>query len=113
MTRNLVEDARLWPRMRRKPKALEVAAGGTRAFADGMPGLTQKGTKTRLCEVVANEFSRFRRAFREPGLLKDRRNVGVGGEALPPLRIPVENRPHPVAVVRIPEDVRTLAAVLL
>ena len=46
------------------------------------------------------------------GLLHDRRDLGVGDEALPALRIPVEDHPDPVVFVGIAEDVRTLGPVL-
>src|SRR4029077_6261344 len=43
----------------------------------------------------------------------DRRDLGVGDEALPPRRIPVEENPDPVVLVRVAEHGRALRAVLL
>ena len=62
--------------------------------------------------VLADELRCLGRTFREPGLLKDRRHVGVGGEALPPRLVPVEDDPDAVGVVGIAEDVGTLGSVL-
>ncbi len=58
--------------------------------------------------MLAEELRRLGRAFRKPGFLKDRRDIGVGGEALPARLVPVEDRPNPVAVIWIPKDVRPL-----
>src|SRR6187431_1493081 len=63
--------------------------------------------------VVADELRRLGRTLRKPGFLKDRRHLRVRGEALPARLVPVEDRPDPVALVRIPKDVRSLAAVRL
>jgi len=48
-----------------------------------------------------------------PGFLKDRRDLGIGDEVLPALRIPVEEHPDPALLIGIAEDVRTLGSVLL
>jgi hypothetical protein len=48
-----------------------------------------------------------------PGLLKDGRDLGVGDEVLPALRIPIEEHPDPALLIGIVKDVRTLGAVLL
>ena len=50
---------------------------------------------------------------RVPGCLKDRRDVGVGDEVLPALRVPVEEHPDPALLIRVAKDVRTLGPVLL
>src|SRR3954447_19538224 len=47
-----------------------------------------------------------------PSLLQDRRHRRIRHEALPPLRIPVEQDPNAVLVVRIPEHLRALRPVL-
>src|SRR5690349_24365588 len=47
-----------------------------------------------------------------PGLLQDRRDVGVRHEALPALRVPVEDDPDPVVLGGVAEDDRALGAVL-
>ena len=38
---------------------------------------------------------------RVPGFLKDRRDLGVGDEVVPALRIPVEEHPHPALLIGI------------
>jgi hypothetical protein len=48
-----------------------------------------------------------------PGFLKDRRDLGVGEEVLPALRIPVEEHPDPALLIGIAKGVRTLGPVLL
>src|SRR2546429_1293723 len=48
-----------------------------------------------------------------PGFLHDRGDLGVGDEALPTRRIPVEEHPDPVVLVGIAKDGRTLGPVLL
>ena len=58
--------------------------------------------------VLADELRRLGRTFREPRLLKNRRHVGVGGEALPPRVVPVEDDPDAVGIVGIAEDVAPL-----
>jgi hypothetical protein len=45
--------------------------------------------------------------------LHDRRDLGVGKEALPALLIPVEDHPDPVVLIGIAKDERTLGPVLL
>src|SRR4029077_375929 len=67
----------------------------------------------RLGLVRAEELRRLCRTLRKPGFLKDRRDLGVRREALPPRLVPVENRPNPVALIWILKDVRSLATVLL
>src|SRR4051794_534023 len=47
-----------------------------------------------------------------PSLLQDRRHRRVRHEALPPLRIPVEQNPHAVLLIRISEHLRSLRPVL-
>src|SRR6266571_4436108 len=63
--------------------------------------------------VLTEELRRLGRTLRKPGFLKDRRDLGVRGEALPARLVPVEDRPNPVAHIWIPKDVRPLATVLL
>jgi hypothetical protein len=48
--------------------------------------------------VLAEELRRLGRTLRKPGFLKDRRDIGVRGEALPACLIPVEDCPNPVAL---------------
>ncbi len=47
--------------------------------------------------MLAEELRRLGRTLRKPCFLKDRRHVGVRGEALPARLVPVEDRPNPVA----------------
>src|SRR5690242_1907862 len=47
-----------------------------------------------------------------PGRLQDRRDVRVGHEALPALRVPVEGDPHAIALGGIAEHDRALRAML-
>src|SRR5579884_270990 len=61
---------------------------------------------------VADELSHLRPLL-VPGLLHDRRHVGVGREALPAVQVPVEDRPDAVRLVRVAEDRRALRAVQL
>src|SRR5215204_5089967 len=68
---------------------------------------------TCLRVVPAAELCCLRRTLRKPGFLKDRRDLGVRGEALPARLVPVEDGPDPVALIRIPKDVRPVATVLL
>ena len=62
--------------------------------------------------VLAGELCRLRPTL-ESAFLEDRGDVGVGQEVSEALLVPVENHPHPGAVVRITKDGRTLAPVLL
>src|SRR5687768_12481414 len=62
--------------------------------------------------VLASELSRLRLPF-VPGFLQDRRDLGVGDEALPSLRIPVEEHPDPVVLIGIAKHGRTFGPVLL
>src|SRR4051794_20737301 len=62
--------------------------------------------------VAAGELEHLRPAL-VPGLRHDRRDLGVGDEALPAVRIPVEDHPDPVILVGIAEDERPLGPVLL
>jgi hypothetical protein len=48
-----------------------------------------------------------------PGFFKDRRDIGVGEEALPTLRIPVEEHPDPALLIGIAKGLRTLGPMLL
>src|SRR5947209_7434099 len=67
---------------------------------------------TSLLRVVATAELRHLRPALMTGLLQDRRDLRVGGEALPALEIPVEDHPDPVALVRVAEHERALRAVL-
>src|SRR5439155_26907117 len=62
--------------------------------------------------VLAAELRRLGPTF-VPGFLKDRRDLGVGDEVLPPRRIPVEEHPDPVVLIGIAKHGRTLRTVLL
>src|SRR6266508_1975211 len=62
--------------------------------------------------VLAAELRRLGPTF-VAGFLKDRRDLGVGGEVLPALLIPLEEHPDPVVLIGIAKDVRTLGPVLL
>jgi hypothetical protein len=44
---------------------------------------------------------------------RDRRDLGIGEEPLVILNLPVEEHPHPVGVIGIPEHLGALAPVLL
>src|SRR5690242_11167572 len=48
-----------------------------------------------------------------PCLLHDRRDLGIGGELLPAVEIPVEEHPDPVALVGVAEHDRALRTMLL
>jgi hypothetical protein len=76
-------------------------------------GLRAEVERGCLGVVLAEELRGLGRAFGKSGLLEDRRGLRVRGEASPAGLVPVEDRPDPVAVIWIPEDVRPLAAVLL
>src|SRR6476659_6830259 len=47
-----------------------------------------------------------------PGFLHDRRDLGVGDEALPTLLVPVEQHPDPVGLIGIAKHLRALRPVL-
>src|SRR5579862_2641732 len=68
--------------------------------------------RRRLGVEVADEL-RHLRPVRVTGLLHDRRHLGVGGEVLPAVHVPVEDGPDPVLLVRVAEDGRALRAVQL
>src|SRR6185437_3149818 len=59
--------------------------------------LTEKGGRLGLGDVA--------------GGLEDRRDLGVGDELGPALRVPVEQHPHALVVRRVLEDRRALGAV--
>src|SRR6476619_7821251 len=63
--------------------------------------------------VLTEELRRLGRTLGKPGFLKDGRDLGVRGEALPARLVPIEDRPDPVALIWIPKDLRPLATVLL
>jgi len=63
--------------------------------------------------VLAEELRRLGWTLREAGFLKDRRDLGVRGEALPASLVPVEDHPNSVALIWIPENLRPLGTVLL
>src|SRR3954468_19948443 len=62
--------------------------------------------------VAAGELEHLRPAL-VSSLLHDRRHLGVGDEALPAVRIPVEDHPDPVVLAGIAEHERALGPVLL
>jgi len=68
---------------------------------------------TTLLRLVAAAELRHLRPALVPGLLHDRRDLRVGGEALPAVEIPVEDHPHPVVLIGVAEHERALRAVLL
>src|SRR5579884_303054 len=68
---------------------------------------------TSLLRVVAAAELRHLRPALVAGFLQDRRDLGVGSKALPPLEIPVEDHPDSVVFVGIAEHERALRAVLL
>src|ERR671937_236968 len=75
--------------------------------------MTPPGTRPgRLGVEPADELGHLGPAL-VARLLHDRRDLGVGGEALPPLQVPVEDDPDPVFLVRVAEDGRALRAVQL
>src|SRR4051812_36996762 len=61
--------------------------------------------------IAASKLGHLRLAL-VPGLLQDRRHVGVRDEALPALCIPVEHHPDAALVVGVAEDGRALGSVL-
>src|SRR5829696_6934654 len=90
------------------PCERSLSDGWERCEAPSM-GVAQAG----LGVVLAEELRRLGWTLRKPGFLKDRRDLGVRGEALPARLVPVEDRPNPVALIWIPKDARPLAPVLL
>src|SRR5215212_1562215 len=108
----------------RQQRARRVAAlsspakrgsGAAPAFQSRLVELDADDGVARTClgVVLAEKLGRLRRTLRKPGFLKDRRDLGVRGEALPAPLVPVEDRPNPVALIWIPKDMRPLTAVLL
>src|SRR5664279_2538320 len=67
---------------------------------------------TSLLRLVAAAELRHLRPALVPGLLHDRRDLRVGGEALPAVEIPVEDHPHPIVLVGVAVHERTLRTVL-
>src|SRR5919204_1677145 len=65
-----------------------------------------------LRPVAAAELCHLGRAL-VPGFLHDRRDLGIGGETLPTLGVPVEDHPDPVVLIGVAEHKRTLRPVLL
>jgi predicted dithiol-disulfide oxidoreductase (DUF899 family) len=61
----------------------------------------------KLGVVLAGELSHLGPAL-EPSLLEERRELGIGHEALIALLVPIENHPDPLVVIGIAKDVRTL-----
>src|SRR2546421_11948053 len=89
-------------RRRQRPRVGQLPAGAA-------PSRVQASW---LGVVPAAELRRLRLPF-VPRFLQDRRDLGVGDEALPALRVPVEEHPDPVFLVGIAKDGRTLRPVLL
>src|SRR3954447_7128625 len=67
---------------------------------------------TSLLGLVAAAELRHLRPALVPGLLHDRRDLRVGGEALPALEIPIEDHPDAIVLVGVAEHERALRAVL-
>src|SRR5271168_156935 len=61
--------------------------------------------------IVGTEQQRGLWFVEMPGLLEDRRDIGVGDELRPPVLVPVEQRPDSVVLGGIAEHRRTLRAV--
>jgi hypothetical protein len=61
--------------------------------------------------VLPDELGRLGLPF-DPTYFKDLDHLGVGHEVPKAFLIPVENHPHPVIVVRIAKNLRTLTPVL-
>ena len=76
-------------------------------------GSAAVGNRRAEARPRARERAPPSRAFLEPGLLEDRRHVGIGHEVLVALLVPVENHPDPAVVIGIAKHVRTLGPVLL
>src|SRR5438067_1063646 len=70
----------------------------------GGAGLTNA---TPLGVVLAAELRHLGRAL-VPGFLHDRRDLGIGGEVLPTVGVPVEDHPDAVVLIGVAEDERTL-----
>src|SRR5450755_29322 len=68
---------------------------------------------TSLLRLIAAAEHRNLRPALVARFLHDRRDLWIGGEALPAVEIPVENHPDPVILVGVAEHKRTLRAVLL
>src|SRR6185369_1525697 len=66
----------------------------------------------RLC-LVATAHRGGLRLRLVAGSLEDRRDLGIGDEALPALVGPVEEHPDTVLLVRVAEDHRALGSMLL
>src|SRR5437763_7294906 len=90
------------------------ARGEYRTTSAGSASRPSSGPRTGdvLGVVLAAEPRRLGPTF-VPGFLKDRRDLGVGDEVLPALRIPVEEHPDPVVLIGIAKHGRTLRTVLL
>jgi hypothetical protein len=75
---------------------------------------TSRGPTRRL-GLAVKLASEFRHLWPTcvPGFLKNRRDLGVGEEVLPALRIPVEEHPDPALLIGVAKGVRTLGPVLL
>src|SRR5262249_23623892 len=78
--------------------------------------MTQRGVTQLLtgllCGVVAGHLRRLGLAG-VPGLLQDRRHLGIGDEALPTLLVPLEDYPDAGLVIGIGQDGGAGRAVLL
>src|SRR5690242_10881236 len=76
------------------------------------PTLIASRMTSLLCLVAAAKHRHLRPAL-VPGLLQDRRNLGVRGKALPAVEIPIKDHPDAVRLVGVAEHERALRAVLL
>src|SRR5947209_20171733 len=76
------------------------------------PTLIASRMTSLLRLVLPADFRHLRPAL-VPGLLHDRRDIRIGGEAPPAVEIPVEDHPDPISLVGVAEHERALRAVLL
>src|SRR4051795_791424 len=103
-------------RSSRPPPALISSITIFATFASAMP-MKERGpvwsvmTPTfTLGVIAATALCDLRRSL-VSGFLHDRRDLGVGDEALPALVVPVEEHPDAVLLVGVAEDLRALGAV--
>src|SRR5207249_742213 len=78
----------------------------------GRAALVRASPGVLLRVVLAGELRRLGPTL-VPCFLHDRRHLGVGDEALPARRVPVEEHPDTILLGGITEDGRTLGPVLL
>jgi hypothetical protein len=88
-----------------------VVGVSTSKFTPEARGALLERVVNPLGVVLVDELRRLWPTL-DPTFLEDRRDVGIGEEALKPLLVPVEGHPDPGLVIGIAEDVRALAPVL-